>query len=72
MKRFVDHLDAEDYREILKEANIKERAMLLLAANCAMYPQDICDLEKEHLNLKKKTLVMFQRLKLFLTWLTGS
>ncbi|AQT70076.1 tyrosine recombinase XerC [Anaerohalosphaera lusitana] len=48
----------EDFQKIFALANAKEKAILLLAANAALYPQDVCDLKKAYINLQKKTLVM--------------
>jgi integrase len=51
-------IEKDDYLNILALANSKERAILLLAANAALYPQDCCDIKKTHIDLIKRTLVM--------------
>ncbi|MBN2376758.1 MAG: tyrosine-type recombinase/integrase [Sedimentisphaerales bacterium] len=51
-------IDKKDYIKILNVANTKQKAIILLAANSALYPQDCCDIKKSHINIKKQTLIM--------------
>jgi integrase len=48
----------DDFLKILAIADTKQKAILLLAANAALYPQDVSDIKKRHIDLKKKHLVM--------------
>jgi integrase len=51
-----------DFRHILENANIEERAMFLISANCAYIPIDIVKLPLSKIDLDKKICV-FRRVK---------
>jgi len=47
----------EDFAKLLAKCDEKWTAVLLVALNCAMYPQEVADLRKGEIDLDKRTLV---------------
>lgn len=53
-------ISREHFQALLQAAAPKWKAALLLSLNCAFYAQDVCDVERSHVNLDRGTLAMFR------------
>ena len=51
-------IDPKDFAKLLAVADVKFKAIYLLSLNAALYPSEVAAVEKSHVNLSKRTLVM--------------
>ncbi len=50
-------IDRKHYQALLKSADVKWQAILLLSLNCGLYPSELASVRRTEIDLKKKTFI---------------